>query len=61
MSESEYLIRTMNREEINLAIAWAALEGWNPGLSDADCFYAADPDGFGLVYWIINRFLFFLL
>lgn len=46
MSESEYSIRIMNREEINLAIAWAALEGWNPGLYDADCFYAADPDGF---------------
>ena len=25
---------------------WAAGEGWNPGLDDADCFYDADPDGF---------------
>jgi GNAT superfamily N-acetyltransferase len=39
-------IRTMAREEVGLAIEWAAREGWNPGLSDADCFYAADPAGF---------------
>ncbi|MDD5169833.1 MAG: GNAT family N-acetyltransferase, partial [Syntrophales bacterium] len=25
---------------------WAAAEGWNPGLYDADCFYSADPKGF---------------
>ncbi len=25
---------------------WAADEGWNPGLHDADAFFAADPDGF---------------
>lgn len=36
----------MQREEVNLAIEWAATEGWNPGLHDADCFYAADPTGF---------------
>lgn len=36
----------MQREEVNLAIEWAAAEGWNPGLHDADCFYAADPTGF---------------
>lgn len=29
-----------------MAIDWAAAEGWNPGLYDADCFYAADPHGF---------------
>jgi GNAT superfamily N-acetyltransferase len=36
----------MNREEIDLAADWAAAEGWNPGIHDADCFYAADPNGF---------------
>ena len=41
-------IRTMRREEIALAIEWAAQEGWNPGLHDAACFHAADPDGFML-------------
>lgn len=32
--------------EVELAIEWAAREGWNPGLHDAACFHAADPDGF---------------
>ncbi len=40
------IIRTMTREDVDFAIRQAAKEGWNPGLSDAECFYAADPDGF---------------
>ncbi|NTW54069.1 MAG: GNAT family N-acetyltransferase [Chlorobaculum sp.] len=36
----------MSRNEIGLAIEWAAAEGWNPGLEDAECFYRADPEGF---------------
>jgi GNAT superfamily N-acetyltransferase len=36
----------MTRQEVDIAINWAAAEGWNPGLYDADCFYAADPNGF---------------
>lgn len=39
-------IRQMVRTELDLAIEWAASEGWNPGLQDANCFYAADPEGF---------------
>ena len=39
-------IRTMRRDEVDLAIEWAAAEGWNPGLHDAHCFHAADPGGF---------------
>lgn len=39
-------ISTMTRQELDIAIDWAAAEGWNPGLHDADCFYAADPEGF---------------
>lgn len=41
-----YRCRTMTREEIALAVEWAAQEGWNPGLHDPDCFHAADPAGF---------------
>ncbi|HQM46448.1 MAG TPA: GNAT family N-acetyltransferase [Smithellaceae bacterium] len=41
-------IRSMTRKEVDLAIEWAAQEGWNPGLHDAECFYAADPHGFFL-------------
>lgn len=39
-------IRKMNCSELQLAIDWAANEGWNPGLFDAELFYNADPDGF---------------
>ena len=43
---SDYTIRTMTRREIDLCVEWAANEGWNPGLEDAECFYRADPEGF---------------
>jgi GNAT superfamily N-acetyltransferase len=46
MPDNRYAIKTMTRQEIDIAIDWAAAEGWNPGLYDADCFYAADPSGF---------------
>ena len=39
-------IRTMCADEVELAIELAAREGWNPGLHDARCFFAADPGGF---------------
>ena len=40
------LIRALRRDEMALVIDFAAREGWNPGLHDAEAFYAADPDGF---------------
>ncbi|BCS88768.1 GNAT family N-acetyltransferase [Pseudodesulfovibrio sediminis] len=40
------IIRTMTREDMDVAITLAAAEGWNPGLTDGASFYAADPDGF---------------
>jgi Acetyltransferase (GNAT) domain/Acetyltransferase (GNAT) family len=46
VTEGAYRVRTMERQEVNLAMEWAAAEGWNPGLHDARCFYAADPNGF---------------
>ncbi|HCE5635702.1 TPA: GNAT family N-acetyltransferase, partial [Legionella pneumophila] len=27
-----YLIETMNQDEVSLAITWANKEGWNPGI-----------------------------
>jgi ribosomal protein S18 acetylase RimI-like enzyme len=39
-------IRPMTRQELERAIDWAAAEGWNPGLNDANCFHATDPGGF---------------
>ena len=43
---SRFRIRPMSRPEVDFAVGLAAQEGWNPGLSDAECFYAADPEGF---------------
>jgi hypothetical protein len=40
------LVRPMTRAELELGLDWAAAEGWNPGLHDADSFLAADPEGF---------------
>ncbi len=41
-----YKIRPMSRDELALVVEWAAAEGWNPGLYDVECFYAADEQGF---------------
>ena len=40
------IVRNMAEADLALALEWAAAEGWNPGLHDAHCFYAADPQGF---------------
>ena len=42
----DLVVRSMRGAEIELALDFAAREGWNPGLHDAACFAAADPDGF---------------
>lgn len=39
-------LRAMTKDELDMVLDWAAAEGWNPGLHDADSFYAADPDGY---------------
>ena len=44
--EKDFVIRTMGRDDLELAVDWAADEGWNPGIKDADCFYNSDPQGF---------------
>lgn len=42
----DYRIGRMSLPDVERAIDWAAGEGWNPGLSDAACFHAIDPNGF---------------
>jgi ribosomal protein S18 acetylase RimI-like enzyme len=51
MLANKLTVRSMCEDELGLAVDWAAAEGWNPGLHDAECFYRADPTGFliGLV------------
>lgn len=41
-----YTVRPMRRDELDIALDLAAAEGWNPGLSDAEAFWAADRHGF---------------
>jgi hypothetical protein len=46
MNPGRFRVRGMRPDEFALMADWAAAEGWNPGLSDAACFAAADPQGF---------------
>jgi len=39
-------ILPLTRDEIDTAVAWAAREGWNPGMQDAGCFALQDGQGF---------------
>ncbi|MFB2921246.1 GNAT family N-acetyltransferase [Aerosakkonema sp. BLCC-F2] len=36
----------MSLSDLELALDWAATEGWNPGINDATAFFATDPGGF---------------
>jgi hypothetical protein len=45
------VIQPMSRADLEHALEWAAEEGWNPGLDDAEAFLAADPQGF-LMGWL---------
>ena len=49
--QGDFHIRTMLAADVALAVEWAAQEGWNPGLHDADCFRTADPGGFFIGEW----------
>ncbi|MDD4566732.1 MAG: hypothetical protein PHU37_02395 [Methanoculleus chikugoensis] len=45
VSGNGFLVRTMNRREVEIAVDRAGQEGWNPGVHDAEAFYAVDPGG----------------
>ncbi len=40
------VLRGMTRAELDTLVEWAAGEGWNPGLGDAEIFWDTDPKGF---------------
>ncbi len=44
--DPEFVIRQMSRSELDILVDWAAGEGWNPGLNDAQIFWDTDPEGF---------------
>ncbi|NPT41506.1 GNAT family N-acetyltransferase [Paraburkholderia sp. 1N] len=47
----DFVVRTMSADDVALSVEWAAAEGWNPGLHDAECFRAGDPNGFFVGAW----------
>lgn len=44
-------IAPMSRADLDVAVDWAAAEGWNPGIDDAEAFHGIDPAGF-LMGWL---------
>jgi hypothetical protein len=44
MSKQE--VRNLRASELETVINWADSEGWNPGVNDAESFFAADSSGF---------------
>ncbi len=45
-----YQIKNINLIKNNTPIAWAEIEGWNPGVYDARAFYAVDNRGYFVGY-----------
>jgi GNAT superfamily N-acetyltransferase len=43
---NDLVVRNMTRSEVDELVAWAAREGWNPGLHDAEVFWATDAEAF---------------
>ncbi|MFY1032429.1 GNAT family N-acetyltransferase [Pseudomonas asiatica] len=43
---NQLVIRNMTRPELDELVDWAAREGWNPGVHDAELFWATDPAAF---------------
>lgn len=43
---SQVRIEPLSREGFFVLVNWAKQEGWNPGVHDAEAFWAQDPEGF---------------
>ncbi len=44
--KKDFSIRRMPKDDMSLAVEWARLEGWNPGIHDASYFFHTDERGF---------------
>ena len=49
-------VRSLSKNEFAQLLELAHLEGWNPGIYDADSFYSSDPDGF-MGYFIKGKLI----
>jgi hypothetical protein len=45
-TQDEYRFLRLDLAGLQTLVEWAAGEGWNPGLADAELFYTTDPEGF---------------
>jgi GNAT superfamily N-acetyltransferase len=45
-ADDDLALRPLTRDELDELVEWAAGEGWNPGLGDADVFWRTDPEAF---------------
>lgn len=46
ITEDNFRVRPMTKDDLKIALSWAASEGWNPGIDDVNNFYIADSGGF---------------
>ncbi|MCB9246215.1 MAG: GNAT family N-acetyltransferase [Flavobacteriales bacterium] len=46
MNINELDFRRLDLNSVRILVQWAADEGWNPGIRDAELFWNADPEGF---------------
>ena len=46
MTTADLQFEKLDIAGLKTLVDWAIAEGWNPGLHDADAFFATDPDGF---------------
>jgi len=47
--KQNFNVRLMTQADLEMVLAWSAYESWNPGLHEAEAFYAADPSGWWLL------------
>lgn len=43
-------IGTMSKRDLDMAFSWAEKEKWNLGWTEIESFYAADPDGYRMLW-----------
>lgn len=54
---SAFHIRTAQAHDMDYIIGLLAKAGWNPGLHDAQCFFASDPQGFLIAHLGAAKFM----
>ena len=45
-ADAPLTVDQLTHDELDVVVDWAAEEGWNPGIGDAQIFWDTDPDAF---------------